>query len=193
MFPTKHAVNCQGVAWTDAEMSGDWEPDPCSCVTFVAFNTGGVRPMSSYLSRSTFIRTTFVLAIGTLVLVPLSALADTVMYKAEMKGGSETPPTTSTGTGTVTATFDTATKMLTWKGDYTGLSGPATAAHFHGPADVGQAAGVQVPIKPFTSPFDGSATLTDAQNSDLAAGKWYVNVHTEANPKGEIRGQLVKQ
>ena len=40
--------------------------------------------------------------------------------------------------------------------------------------------------------MDGSATLTDAQTADLAAGKWYVNVHTAANKDGEIRGQLVK-
>ena len=41
------------------------------------------------------------------------------------------------------------------------------------------------------SPIKGSATLTDAQIAQLEAGKWYVNIHTEANKPGEIRGQLV--
>jgi hypothetical protein len=72
------------------------------------------------------------------------------------------------------------------------LSGAATAAHFHGPADPGKNAGVAVPITPNTSPLEGSTTLTDAQAADLQAGRWYVNVHTAANPGGEIRGQLTK-
>ena len=132
------------------------------------------------------------LAAGLFLATGLPAFADSVTYKADMTAASETPPATSKGTGTLTATDDTARKKLTWKGSYSGLTGDATAAHFHGPADVGQAAGVAVPINPFASPFEGSATLTDAQAADLAAGKWYVNVHTAANPKGEIRGQVVK-
>ena len=70
------------------------------------------------------------------------------------------------------------------------------AAHFHGPAEAGKNAGVQIWIsekgKPFESPFKGSAKLTDAQAADLMNGQWYVNIHTKANPGGEIRGQLVK-
>jgi CHRD domain len=72
------------------------------------------------------------------------------------------------------------------------LTGPATAAHFHGPAAVGANAGVVVPFNPVTSPITGKATLTDAQIADLETGKWYANVHTAANPGGEIRGQMVK-
>ena len=75
---------------------------------------------------------------------------------------------------------------------FSGLSGPATAAHFHGLADQGKSAGVVVPIAGITSPMEGSATLTDAQAAELAAGKWYINVHTDANKGGEIRGQVVK-
>jgi hypothetical protein len=118
--------------------------------------------------------------------------AETVQLKADLKGASEVPPNQSTGTGTVTVTFDTATKQLSWKGNYSGLSGPATAAHFHGPAEPGKNAGVAVPITPNTSPFSGSATLTDTQAADLLAGRWYINVHTAANPGGEVRGQLAK-
>ena len=120
------------------------------------------------------------------------AFAETTSYKADLKGASEVPASTSNATGTLTATYDTASKKLTWKGSYSGLTGAAIAAHFHGPAEAEKNAGVAVPIAPAKSPMEGSATLTDAQAADLAAGKWYVNVHTAANKDGEIRGQVLK-
>jgi hypothetical protein len=119
-------------------------------------------------------------------------LAETVTLKANLAAAAEVPPNDSAATGSVTVTFDTATKKATWQGTYSGLSGAPTAGHFHGPADPGKNAGVAVPIAPSGSPFQGSADLTDAQAADLLAGKWYVNVHTEAHKGGEIRGQLAK-
>jgi hypothetical protein len=65
-------------------------------------------------------------------------------------------------------------------------------AHFHGPAAPDKNAAVALPIVPSTSPFEGSATLTDPQAAQLMAGQWYVNVHTAAFPAGEIRGQVIK-
>jgi hypothetical protein len=129
------------------------------------------------------------LAVGILFAGP--AFAE--KFKATLDGKSETPPNTSAGTGTAAIDWDAATKKLSWKITYSGLSGPATAAHFHGPAEPGKNAGVAVAIPNATSsPVEGSATLTDAQAADLAAGKYYVNVHTAANPGGEIRGQVMK-
>jgi hypothetical protein len=118
-----------------------------------------------------------------------------MQFKAALNGASEVPPNTTTGTASVTASFDPATKMLTWNGTYSGLTGDPTAAHFHGPAEPGKNAGVEVWVStkgsPFPSPFSGSATLTDGQASDLQAGLLYVNIHTAANPMGEIRGQVM--
>ena len=66
-----------------------------------------------------------------------------------------------------------------------------TAAHFHGPAGAGVNAPPVVNLTPLESPITGSAVLTDAQVADLKAGRWYINIHTAQNPKGEIRGQVV--
>jgi CHRD domain len=135
----------------------------------------------------------FVLGILALYLVSGAAQAETKVFKATLNGGTEVPPTTSAGTGTATVTLDTATKKLSWDVAYSGLTGPAMAAHIHGPADPGQNAGVVVPLKVKASPLKGSKTLTAAQMADLEAGKYYVNIHTAANKGGEIRGQLQLQ
>jgi hypothetical protein len=113
--------------------------------------------------------------------------------KVTLDGKQEVPATTTAGTGTADLDYDAASKKLSWKLTYSGLSGPATAAHFHGPAEAGKNAGVAVAIPNATaSPVEGSATLTDAQAADLVAGKYYINIHTAANPGGEIRGQVMK-
>ena len=131
------------------------------------------------------------LALGATAAFAGPAFADKM--KATLDGASEVPPVTTAGKGTADVDFDPATKKLTWKLTYSGLSGPATAAHFHGPAEAGKNAGVAVAIpNAGSSPAEGSATLTDAQATDLTAGKYYVNVHTAANPGGEIRGQVMK-
>ena len=113
-------------------------------------------------------------------------------FRADLKGSSEVPPNQTTGNGTVTVTFDPTTKRITWDGTYSGLSGPATGAHFQGPAEPGKNAVVVVTITPATSPLQGSATLTDAQAVNLMAGRWYVNIYTKAHEGGELRGQLVR-
>ena len=125
--------------------------------------------------------------------VLLAGPASAEKFKATLSGKSEVPPNASTATGTADIDYDPSTKKISWKLTYSGLSGPATAAHFHGPAETGKNAGVAVAIpNAGSSPAEGSATLTDAQASDLEAGKYYVNVHTAANPGGEIRGQVTK-
>ncbi len=111
-------------------------------------------------------------------------------FHANLGAAAEVPPNDSTGTGAVDVTVVPSTKAMTYTGEYKGLTGPATAAHFHGPAEVGANAPVVIPIPDKSSPLKGAATLTDAQMADLEAGKYYVNVHTAAHPAGEIRGQV---
>ncbi len=107
-----------------------------------------------------------------------------------LAASQEVPPNASVGTGSVVTTLDKSTRTLKWSVTYSGLSGPVTAGHFHGPAAAGANAGVVLPFSSNTSPIQGSAVLTEAQMADFVAGKWYANLHTAANPGGEIRGQV---
>ena len=110
---------------------------------------------------------------------------------ARLSGANEVPAASSNGSGTLSANLDKATSVLSWTVTYSGLSGPVTAGHFHGPAMMGQNAGVALPFTgSVESPIRGTATLTPAQMDAVMNGKWYVNLHTAANPGGEIRGQV---
>jgi hypothetical protein len=135
-----------------------------------------------------------VVTVCALTLVSVAAHAATINLKADLKASAEVPPKDSAGTGSLTATLNTDTNELTYHIEFSGLTGPVAAAHFHGPAAEGANAKPQLPIKgtPITSPVDGKATLTAEQAKELVDGKWYFNLHTAANPGGEIRGQVVK-
>ena len=120
-----------------------------------------------------------------------AASAAMVNFAATLTSASEVPPKTSAGTGDMLGTLDTTTKEFTYTVTFNGLTGPATMAHFHGPAKAGANAGVLIPLgNSPASPIHGSKVLTDDQIRQLEAGLWYVNVHTQANPGGEIRGQV---
>ena len=121
------------------------------------------------------------------LLIASAASAQMVHYTAKLAGAAGVK-----GSGDVFAMLDG--KTLTYTVNYKDLTGPAVAAHFHDAAAPG---GNGPPIVPATnvgtSPIKGTATLTDAQIADLNAGKVYFNIHTAANPGGEIRGTLAKQ
>jgi CHRD domain len=132
-------------------------------------------------------------AIAALFAASAPCLAETVNLTATLKGAEETPPNDTTGIGSLKGTYDTETKKLTWSVSYSGLTGPATAAHFHGPAGPGKAAPAEVPATGVDkNPIVGSATLTEGQAKDLLDGNLYFNIHTAANKAGEIRGQVGK-
>ncbi|WP_085033785.1 CHRD domain-containing protein [Ensifer aridi] len=116
--------------------------------------------------------------------------AETLKFKADLRGSSEVPPNDSAGRGTANISFDTDTKKLTWTVNSSGLSGEATAAHFHGPAAVSENAGPVVDVS--NALASGSAEITEKHLADLQAGRWYLNIHTEKFPDGEIRGQVEK-
>src|SRR6266404_1550161 len=134
----------------------------------------------SMTMRTTILGSLAGLGIVALLALSPAAFAETQNYKAALTAASAVPPNDSKGSGSLTAT-------------YSGLTGPAAAAHFHGPADAKTNAPIVVPVSgPMASPMKGEATLTDAQAADLQAGKWYFNIHTAAHKGGEIRGQVMK-
>jgi cytochrome c553 len=108
---------------------------------------------------------------------------------------------------------------VTWRITHEGLSGEPVAGHFHGPAtpeenappvidlgegaygatmDLEEAEGTEVAEAEGTEEevaqeiMEGSAQLTEEQLADLQAGRYYINIHTEQHPDGEIRGQVVE-
>src|SRR5579862_8599849 len=83
------------------------------------------------------------------------ANAATLHFTADLKGSSEVPANTTTGTGQVAATLDTASDVFTYHVTYGGLTGPAVAAHFHGPALPGVGAPPVITMKSLPSPIDG--------------------------------------
>ena len=116
-------------------------------------------------------------------------------FKVTLTGAQQVPPVQTSATATADLSYDPATRVVTWSVTYSGLSGPATMAHFHGPAAAGKNGPPVIWLtekgKPVESPIKGEATLTPEQAQQFSAGEWYINVHTQANPGGEVRGQVV--
>jgi len=116
-------------------------------------------------------------------------------FKVTLTGAQQVPPVQTSATATADLSYDPATRVVTWSVTYSGLSGPATMAHFHGPAAAGKNGPPVIWLtekgKPVENPIKGEATLTPEQAQQFSAGEWYINVHTQANPGGEVRGQVV--
>jgi hypothetical protein len=133
----------------------------------------------------------------TMALISCSSLkpdAHLAAFSTRLTGMNQVPPASSLATGTAYAVLNKNTLLLRWKLSYTGLSGPATAGNFHGPAVIGTNANSTLALKaPIKSPLEGQATLTQVQATELLAGKWYLSIKTAAHPRGEIRGQMILQ
>jgi hypothetical protein len=138
-------------------------------------------------------------------LLSAAALALPVCAWAEIYGyiGLPLTPTqeptapNSTGHGSATVLYDSATKVLLYSVVYQFNPGSTgTNAHFHGPASLGANAGVQIglPVLPTgnAGKITGTVTLSAAQEVDLLAGKWYFNLHSTLAAGGELRAQLLE-
>lgn len=108
-----------------------------------------------------------------------------------LTGAKEVPANPSTASGVFNGTYNKDTNLLTYTFSYTGMT--ATNMHFH-KGDPTISGGVVIPIaSPYASPMSGTTrVLTDAEEVDLLAGLWYVNIHSSTYGGGEIRGQLTQ-
>ena len=117
-----------------------------------------------------------------------------------LSGAQEVPPVTTSGTGNGWVLVSTDLSTLTYYVAYSGLSGPAVAAHIHTGA-TGVNGGIILPLAVGPSPMVGTLTATNFTPSGtittfaeavaaIQAGNTYVNIHTAAHPGGEIRGQI---
>ena len=145
--------------------------------------------------------TSLVAAAGALALVGLGAVAvastsaNSIRLGAAMTAGEEAPAprgevTNARGVFTATATKTATGATLNWTLTFSGLTGPATAAHIHTAAR-GTPGPVSVPLcGPCESGQTGTADVDETLLSAIQAGGTYVNVHTDTNRAGEIRAQL---
>ena len=121
--------------------------------------------------------------------------ANTLRIAAAMVAANEVPTPkgdvgSARGTFTATLTKSGAGADLSWKLEFSGLSGNAIAAHIHVAAP-GVAGPVRVPLcAPCSSGVTGTATITADVLDAILNGRAYVNVHTPTNPAGEIRDQV---
>ena len=127
-----------------------------------------------------------------LTALPASA-ASTKTFTALLNGGQETPPTTSDAFGVAFLTFDEKTKMLCYSISFSRLSSNEIAAHVHGPAAPTVSANVVFALTPVPgNPKNGCVgPFSGALKKDLKKGQLYLNIHTNQNPNGEIRGQII--
>jgi hypothetical protein len=118
----------------------------------------------------------------------------TYSLSGNASGSQEVPAVTTSATGSLSGSYNSATNTLNYNITWTGLSNVVSGIHFHGPALVGAEAGVIHGLTITTNGVAGTSTgsliIADSTESHLLAGKLYYNIHTALNPDGEIRGQV---
>jgi CHRD domain len=126
-----------------------------------------------------------------MVMGSLAANPNILFTSTTLSGANEAPANTSTASGTADGTYNKTTKMIDLTVTYKDLT--PSNWHIH-KAAVGVSGGVifGFPTAEFKTPFvyKTPAALTDAQETDLLAGLYYVNIHSAKVPAGEIRGQI---
>ena len=150
---------------------------------------------------------------GLFILVASSqAQAQTITFNAQLSGGNEPVVVVTGSAGTATVTWNTTTKTGTYRVDVYNMPVATTQGHIHVGA---QGAGGPVVVN-FVIPgagaisndygFSGTFGCTEVVNRPqqginscedfeqaLLLNNTYANIHSTANPGGEIRGQLIRQ
>ncbi len=131
------------------------------------------------------------IAIASLLFLGVLAACATAPRTLEvvLEGENEVPPVVTESFGSANVTV--AGTVLTVDGSFDGFE--ATAAHVHGPADETETAGpiFTLAVDNADTHFEGTFTMNAEQVEWFEDGLLYLNVHSDANPGGEIRGQIV--
>jgi hypothetical protein len=136
----------------------------------------------------------FVIAAG--LLSACESDSDDNMYtlSGSATGAQENPPVTTSGTATLSGSYNRDNNVFNYTVNWTGLTGPLTAAHFHGPAAVGVNAppmfDISITSNGTSGTASGTVTLADTTETHLLNGRIYYNLHTALYPAGEIRAQV---
>lgn len=122
-------------------------------------------------------------------------LSQNLLFMAKLDGSQETPPVATTAAGAASFMLNGTRDTLFVNAAVTGLSGAITGAHVHEGA-IGVAGPIVTHLTPMVSGnmlrgFITGADLTAAHLSKYLQGLYYLNIHTAANPNGEIRGQIL--
>jgi hypothetical protein len=142
----------------------------------------------------------FLAALAVALLAPAATAAAPTVLLASLSGSSEVPPVTTAASGEAWLVVSADGTAIDYTVTYSGLSGTLAAAHIHLGA-AGTNGGILFPLAAGPSPMVGRLTAADltptggittftAALEAIRAGNTYVNLHTAANPAGEIRGQL---
>jgi hypothetical protein len=118
-----------------------------------------------------------------------AASAAPMSISVPLTGAEQVPPVQTSGKGTAELTYDPDTRIVTWTINFSDLSGPATMAHFHGPAMAGKNGPVILWLtnkgSPAESPIKGNATLTPDQAKEFSAGQWYITFTRIRTPEAK--------
>lgn len=116
------------------------------------------------------------------------------LFTSRLNGSSEVPPNATTGFGYGRVALNAAETQITVSMYWNGLTGNATAGHIHGPAAANANGPIIFNLAPSAtangSVVNSTFAVTPAQVTEMKSGLWYFNIHTAANPGGEIRGQI---
>lgn len=139
-------------------------------------------------------------ASAVLALIPGVVSAADEVFSGTLRGDKEVPAVSTSGAGTAYVFINEAQTEVKYAVSYTGLTGPVIAAHIH-VGNAGTNGPIMLPLQVGPSTMFGTLTQADFQTTGAAptwaaalnairAGRAYVNLHTTANPAGEIRAQL---
>ncbi len=135
-----------------------------------------------------------VLAVLGAGLLGMTGCGKSSVSTTQLSGNNEVPAVTTTASGTANATLDG--DELSVSGTYSGLSSAlfevsGSSAHVHN-APTGENGPIvfNLTVNASNGSFSGTKTLTDSEKDAFAAGRFYVNIHTENHNGGELRGQF---